>query len=81
MKAIVKEKEKNERVVLPCLMKSTESNSFILATNENGSDYSGLEISDISDTGVLEVVLFGEHRYPKKYWKPFNGTITLSNDL
>jgi hypothetical protein len=74
MKVEVKENETEKELQFPCLM-IHENGMIIIATEKRKNGYNGSVLINVNTT-----VNVGEHGVFNQMFKPFKGSITLSND-
>jgi hypothetical protein len=73
MKVEINNKEQNTEIKFPCLMQSKISDLIILATSFNGKSVTGTVLTK-DYLGTRPTTL------DKSIFKPFTGSITLSNE-
>ena len=74
MKVEINNKEQNNEIKFPCLMEAEGDYTIILATSEIEGGY----LCGVCLKGTFEGQFADD--WLKIYFKPFNGSITLSND-
>ena len=74
MKIEINNKEQNTEIKFPCLMETDGGYTIILATSEREGGY----LCGICFKGTFEKTYAND--WLKSHLKPFNGSITLSND-
>jgi hypothetical protein len=73
MKVEINNKEENNEIKFPCLMISDNQKSVIIATEQCGDRLHGFALKNNQG-------LHFSKDWAKSVFKPFNGSITLSND-
>ena len=72
MKVEINNKEQNTEIKFPCLMISENEQTIILATREKDDVLSGFALKHNKELHFSKF-------WARKLFKPFNGSITLSN--
>jgi hypothetical protein len=74
MKVEINNKEQNTEIKFPCLMESEDGKTVIVATSYK--DEENIEGFALKNPHSIHHSIY----WHKKVFKPFNGSITLSND-